>query len=69
LKKTIEIGLMIIIISRIDINLILQEFNKLALDKIINGKMDNKDKQMKITIEWVNLIDLKNQKVTEELVI
>ena len=60
---------MIIIISRIDINLILQEFNKLALDKIINGKMDNKDKQMKITIEWVNLIDLKNQKVTEELVI
>lgn len=67
----IEIGLMIAIISQIDINLILQEFNNYirVSDKIINGKKDNKDKQMKITWDKVNLIDLKDLKTIEELVI
>ena len=67
----IEIGLMIVTISQIDINLILQEFNNYirVSDKIINGKKDNKDKQMKITWDKVNLIDLKDLKTIEELVI
>ena len=39
------------------------------MDKTINGKKDNINKVMKITIEQVNLIDLKNQKITEELAI
>jgi len=67
----IEIGTMIVIITQIDINLILQEFNNYirVSDKIINGKKDNKDKQMKITWDKVNLIDLKDLKTIEELVI
>jgi len=67
----IEIGPMIVIITQIDINLILQEFNNYirVSDKIINGKKDNKDKQMKITWDKVNLIDLKDLKTIEELVI
>jgi hypothetical protein len=39
------------------------------MDKTINGKKDNINKVMKITLEQVNLIDLKNQKITEELAI
>ena len=39
------------------------------MDKTINGKKDNINKVMKITLEQVNLIDLKNQKITEVLAI
>ena len=39
------------------------------MDKIINGKKDNKDNQMKITLEEVNLIDLRSLIVSEELVV
>ena len=71
MKKTIEIGQMIIIILLINIKLIHLEFNNYTkvMDKIINGKKDNKDNQMKITLEEVNLIDLRSLIVSEKLVV
>jgi len=67
----IGIGLMKVIISQIDINLILQEYNNWikVSNKIINGKKDNKDKQMKITWDQVKPTDSKDLKALEEQVI
>ena len=67
----IGIGLMKVIISQIDINLILQEYNNWikVSNKIINGKKDNKDKQMKITWDQVKPTDSKDLKAIEEQVI